>query len=171
MGGVTYRVGVPGDAQAIATQGKAAFLEAFQHLYAAHEIDGYFAKTYGPGVQDQELHDPECRLFLAEDELGLLGHLKLGPCTPSMTSGEPSAEIKRFYLLARAHGSGVARALLMQAVEAARTQAAQSLYLSCWTGSDRALRFYQREGFAIVGRHNFPIGTRIDEDYIMRRPI
>jgi ribosomal protein S18 acetylase RimI-like enzyme len=59
----------------------------------------------------------------------------------------------------------------MQAVQAAQAQAARGLYLSCWKGNDRAVRFYQREGFAIVGEQHFPVGTRIDEDYIMRRPI
>ena len=171
MSEVVYRAGEPGDALAIAAQGKAAFLEAFQHVYDAQEIAGYFATTYGPGVQDQELGDPENQLFLVEDEGGLLGHLKLGRCTLPKTNGEPSAEIKRFYVLARAQGTGVARALLMQAVEAAQAQAARGLYLSCWKGNDRAVRFYQREGFVIVGEQHFPVGTRIDEDYVMRRPI
>jgi diamine N-acetyltransferase len=171
MSAVIYRLGEPGDALAIAAQGQAAFLEAFQHVYAAHEIEGYFAKTYGPGMQDQELGDPECRLFLVEDELGLAGHLKLGRCTLPRTEGEPSAEIKRFYVLTRAQGAGIARALLLQAIEAAQAQGVRGLYLSCWKGNDRALHFYQRKGFTIVGEQQFSVGTRIDEDYIMRRLI
>ena len=168
---VRYRIAEASDVEAIGIQGRAAFLETFQEFYSDLEINGYFAATYGTRLQAEEIADAAIRIFIAEDDQGLLGHLKLGPCALPVNSTEPAAEVKRFYLLSRAQGTDIARTLLAQAVETARGQGAKSLYLSCWTANERALRFYLREGFAIVGRQDFHMGPRVDEDYIMQRRI
>ena len=165
---IDYRIARPTDAQAIAEQGKQAFVEAFGSVYAPPEVQGYFAQTYGGGMQDQEINDPAVYLLVAEDEQGIFGHIKVGPCALPVKVDEPSAEIKRFYLLARSHGTGVASAMLMAAIEWARARNAAALYLSCWTDNQKGLRFYMRNGFTIVGRQQFAVGARIDDDHILR---
>lgn len=168
---VRYRLAQPSDSEGIGIQGRAAFLEAFGEEYTQAEVDGYFAVTYGLQLQDAEIAEPANRIFLAEDDRGLVGHLKLGPCNLPEVTTFPTAEVKRFYVLGRAQGTGVARTLLAMGVEAAQDQGYRSVALSCWTGNHRALSFYRREGFEVVGRQSFSVGPRVDEDFVMERPI
>lgn len=166
---VRYRLAGPGDAEAIGVQGRTAFLEAFREEYAPGDIDGYFAATYGTHLQESEIADPAIKILLAEDDRGLLGHLKLGRCSLPVISNRPAAEVKRFYVLRRGQGTDIAHTLLMHGIRTAREQAVKSIALSCWTRNERALRFYLREGFTIAGRQNFRVGSRIDDDYVMER--
>ncbi len=163
----TYRTATPEDVDAIARQGQAAFIEAFGPAYTDEEIAGYFAKTYGAELQRAEVADPGTCLFLAEIDGELVGHLKLGPCALPSDLPEPSGEVKRFYLLKKAQGTQVARTLLAMAKAEALRRGWNTLLLSCWTGNDRALRFYRREGFAVIGQQDFAVGPRVDLDHIM----
>lgn len=128
---VRYRLAEVGDAQAIGVQGRAAFLEAFNDEYSPSDIDQYFASTYETQLQESEIADRANKVFLAEDDRGLVGHLKLGPCSLSVISNEPAAEVKRFYVLRRAQGTHIARTLLMHGIRTAHDQAMKSLALSC----------------------------------------
>jgi len=67
------------------------------------------------------------------------------------------------------HGSGLAAALTDWAVDEARQQGAQELYLTVYTDNHRARRFYDRYGFQEVGRYDFMVGNHADEDIIMRK--
>ncbi len=166
---VRYRRAGPDDVAAVAAQGRTAFLETFGTVYEPDDIAAYFATAYGSDATD--IANDAAALFLAEDDAGLVGHLKLGALALPVGSGEAgdaAREIKRLYVLGRAHGKGVGRTLLDLGVIQARGAGARALYLSCWTGNERALRFYRRGGFAIAGRTSFAVGRRIDEDHILR---
>jgi ribosomal protein S18 acetylase RimI-like enzyme len=45
------------------------------------------------------------------------------------------------------------------------------IQLSVYIDNDRARRFYERYGFAAVGRYHFMVGAHADEDIVMRRTL
>jgi GNAT superfamily N-acetyltransferase len=55
-------------------------------------------------------------------------------------------------VVVEARGSGVARALLDKVVDDARLRGDHAMVLECIEGNDRALRLYQRAGFAVTRR-------------------
>lgn len=144
-----------------------AFREAFGDIYTPEEIAGYCATAYRP---DDIPDDPDIAVFLAEDRGGVVGHVKLGPLNLPVDADPevPAREVKRLYVLRRGQGRGIARTLLDLAIIDACGKGAHALYLSCWTGNERALRFYQRHGFVIVGHNQFMVGNRADDDHILR---
>jgi GNAT superfamily N-acetyltransferase len=166
---VTYCKATPQHGPAIAAQGRAAFVESFSEEYEPGEIAAYLAMTYGTDIQTAELSDPTVTIFVACHKGEVIGHLKLGPTDRARAGFAAGAlEIKRFYIRASWKGEGIARKLLACARDEAKRRGATWLYLSCWRGNGRAISFYQKHGFSIVGRQFFPVGARIDEDHIMR---
>ena len=75
----------------------------------------------------------------------LLGFSSTGPGRDSVHDGLPPLELMALYVRASAYGSGLGFALLQAAIGDA------AAYLWVLDGNDRAIRFYERQGFAFDG--------------------
>lgn len=73
-------------------------------------------------------------------------------------------ELRRIYTLAATHGRGLGPALLTAARDEARARGKRRMLLGTHPENLRAQRFYEREGFTLVGRRSFRIGERIFDD-------
>ena len=82
-----------------------------------------------------------------------------------MTPTGPMIELRQLYLTADQQGSGLAGA---KVIATARDRGARELFLSVYVDNHRARRFYERYGFADVGRYTFMVGNHADEDHLMR---
>ena len=58
-----------------------------------------------------------------------------------------------------------------RALDEARRRGGAHLQLTVYVDNHRARRFYDRRGFAEVGRYDFMVGNHADEDIIMRKPL
>ncbi len=65
----------------------------------------------------------------------------------------------------------VAPALVIASVAAARARGAVSLWLGVNQENGRANRFYEKQGFALVGTKRFLVGTRFEDDFVRERMI
>lgn len=87
---------------------------------------------------------------------------------------EPRAgdiELKRIYVLAGAHGGGTGPALMAQAVEDARAAGHARMLLGVYGENWRARRFYEKQGFAVVGTRRFLVGATLHDDLIYARDV
>ena len=82
-----------------------------------------------------------------------------------------SIELHRFYLDRAAHGSGLAQRLMQASLAAAARQGAAVVWLGVWERNPRAIRFYERIGFADVGSQTFVVGTDRQTDRVMWMPV
>ena len=80
----------------------------------------------------------------------------------------PALELRQIYVLRAWQGTGIAEELMEWALGEARARGAAELYLTVFTGNDRARVFYRRYGFADVGPYAFMVGSHADEDIIMQ---
>jgi diamine N-acetyltransferase len=89
--------------------------------------------------------------------------------TPTAPHGD--VELARFYVDQAHHGRGIAQAL-MAAVDAhARARGGTRLWLGVWEHNARAIAFYRKCGFEKVGEHPFVLGTDLQRDWDMARPL
>lgn len=64
---------------------------------------------------------------------------------------EHQAELDHLYVHPGLFGRGIGRQLLAEAEEHLRAQGVQQIWLTAWSGNDKALRFYPRVGYADIG--------------------
>nr|WP_041782856.1 GNAT family N-acetyltransferase [Mycolicibacterium chubuense] len=123
------------------------------------------------------LREPDRTVLTAIDQGRIIGYAMMirgAPADPEVAravTARPAIELSKMYVLPDAHGAG-ASAALMTAV----LQQAAALDMACvWLGvnqrNGRAQRFYQKHGFAITGTKTFRLGTHIEHDYVMVRPV
>ena len=81
-------------------------------------------------------------------------------------------KLEKLYVLPEHHGAGIGRALIDHVVAQARSAGCTSVRLNVNRGNTTAVRAYERCGFSIRGRGDFPIGGGfVMEDFIMERDL
>lgn len=165
------------DAAALSAFAAEAFRDAFAAQTPAEDMTLYLSTTFYPERQAAEIADPASSVLLAEQvdaggERALVGYARLYRGTaPAAVSAASPIELSRFYVTRAHHGTGIARGLF-DAVEAeARAQRADAIWLGVFKRNPRAIAFYEKCGFTAVGEQTFAVGTDVQHDWIMARPI
>ena len=78
-------------------------------------------------------------------------------------------ELKRIYLLDRCQGQGLAGELLDVVIAGAAGH--RRLVLGTNRDNERALGFYRKTGFEIIGTRQFTVGHQQFDDYILAKPL
>lgn len=170
---IVYRDAEPEDAEALAALARETFVATFGHHYAPEDLAAFCAKIFAPSAQQALIENGEVEIRLAVQGGGLVGYCHIGAVTLPFDVGSRRAlELHRLYVLESVKGAGVAAALMDWALTRLRDRGAQDAYLGVYQENPRALAFYKRFGFEIVGEYLFPaIGPIQDREYIMRKAL
>jgi ribosomal protein S18 acetylase RimI-like enzyme len=83
----------------------------------------------------------------------------------------PAVELSKMYVLPDDHGAGVSAALMTAALDAAQALDAACVWLGVNQKNQRAQRFYAKQGFTRAGTKTFRLGSDIENDYVLVRPL
>lgn len=168
----TIRACGPGEAGRLAATAAHLFTQAYGPTHPEPELGAYLARAFAPARLAAELADPGRRALVAESGGRWIGYAYLQESAAGWPVGVPGqrpVEIVRFYVEADWHGRGVAAALMAACEHEARRRGADALWLSVWQPAGRAIAFYRRAGFEVVGTATFAFGDRLDDDWVMAR--
>ena len=174
MAAVTVRECTEADAAALAVVGAATFLEAFAGIVPGAAILAHCAKNHVSTIYTAMLARPETQAWLAEVEPGAapVGYALLtAPHFPEALVRTGDAELRRIYLFSRFHGSGAGQRMMDAALVNARERGAERLLLGVHPENYRALAFYRRNGFAVIGTRSFQVGMSVFEDPVLAREL
>jgi ribosomal protein S18 acetylase RimI-like enzyme len=68
-------------------------------------------------------------------------------------------------------GRGAAQSLMDACIDEARRRGKTTIWLQAWQEAGRALAFYRKFGFEVFDTAKFEFGTRIEDDYLLVRPV
>ena len=86
-------------------------------------------------------------------------------------NAEKPVELSRLYAHQKRIGQGVGQMLMDACVERARAENCDVMWLGVWEYNPRAQRFYEKNGFRIVGSHVFQLGEDAQTDLLMQREL
>ena len=92
----------------------------------------------------------------------------LGRRRPRVCGLNP-VEIARFYSAAPWIGRGVGAALMTACLREAEARACDVVWLDVWDRNARAIAFYSKWGFEVVGEADFILGDDVQHDLLMAR--
>lgn len=138
------------------------------------ELAAYISTNFTPDLQQAELSTADLITFLAQDDNGDIvayAQLAIGTLPDCELAARAPAELKRIYVDRRWHGQNIAPELLRQVEQAAAGHGCDVLWLAVWEINERAIGFYEKHRFRVIGRQGFPIGNEIQSDHVMAKPL
>lgn len=135
---------------------------------APANMDLHCEKNFGPDIQAREIADRGLATTLALEGGQLVGFTQvvLARPHPAVDAKRP-AELNRIYVTADRHGKGIAQALMKAAFASARAAGADCLWLGVWEHNPKAMAFYRKFDFEIVGSQAFMLGLERQRDLVM----
>ncbi|MCV7348334.1 GNAT family N-acetyltransferase [Mycolicibacterium rhodesiae] len=177
FGDIEVTDAVEADAVALAELAAATFPLACPPTSPPADITAFIAAHLSRGRFTDYLADPSRTVLAARTGGRMVGYAMLidgvgtDPDVAQAVTTRPAVELSKLYVQADSHGSGVAAALMRAAVSRAAGGGAQCVWLGVNQRNRRAQRFYGKQGFVVAGTKSFPMGTHIEQDYVMVRPL
>lgn len=169
---ITIRRATIQDLASLQQIGRQTFRETFAATNSAQNMEAYLAESFAEARLRAELTNPHSAFYLAEAGGAVVGYLKVntGPAQTEAQAAE-ALEIERIYVLQAYHGQRVGQQLYDYAMRLAAEAGAGYVWLGVWEANQRAIRFYQKNGFVAFGQHVFTLGDDAQTDIMMKRPV
>lgn len=167
------RPATPDDTELMSELGRHTFLEAFRDTVSPNDMTAYLADAFSPSQVAADLADPSSLFLIAFVDHTPAGYSRLyfgGDFPPSVTGPNP-VKLWRLYADPTVYGRGIGAALMQESLHTARERGGETLWLTVNIHNARAIAFYAKFGFTIVGDALFRLGNDIHNDYVMARPL
>ena len=163
------RRAIPGDVDRLAELARRTFVAAFGEYNTAENMAQYLDKAFSREQLLAELAD-KANTFIWAEQTGIpAGYAKLRRGAVRVClSGPKPVELERMYADIDKIGSGIGKTLLHTAVKIAQSEGYQTMWLGVWEFNEKAIEFYHRQGFRIVGEQDFMLGRDRQTDLIMQ---
>jgi ribosomal protein S18 acetylase RimI-like enzyme len=174
MNPLTIRQATIEDAKALTDLAYTTFWDAFAHhpKNAPDDLNHYMRQAFNQEQITAELAEARNIFLIAEIGGEAAGYSKIviDSIEPGITATRP-VELSRLYSHQKHLGQGVGQSLMNACFERARAEDRDVMWLGVWEYNPRAQRFYERNGFRVVGSHVFHLGKDPQTDLLMQKEI
>lgn len=162
----------PGDIDQLLSIAKKTFHDAFFHLCKPADFEAYTSVAFTAENFLSQINNPDSLFYFAIMDDEPAGYLKLNfNDAQSELKEESGMEIERIYILDKHQRKQIGRKLLTFAIDKAIEKQMEYIWLGVWEKNPNAIRFYENNGFKIMGKHTFPFGDELDEDWLMKKEL
>lgn len=155
--------------EALQKIGRQTFFETFSDTNTAEDMQEYLEKSFHTDKLLAEVENPQSEFYFAQENGEVIGYLKLNfGQSQTELKNENSVEIERIYVLNAYHGKKVGQKLYDKTLAIAKERKAKFLWLGVWEKNEKAIRFYQKNGFVPFDKHIFVLGNDEQTDIMMK---
>jgi diamine N-acetyltransferase len=165
---ITIRRASSADAAPLAILAEGTFRDTFAADNSPADMDIHCSRNFSAEIQLKELSDPLRVSILAAVDEKLVGFAQLLLRRPvRCLSSKHPAELNRLYVLGEWHGRRVAHQLMNAVLSTAAEKKTDHVWLGVWERNPRAMAFYRKFGFEVVGEQRFVLGRQPQRDLLM----
>ncbi len=156
MGLISITKATEEDYKSIAAIGNVAVEEAHRGSCLAADLQEYLEKNYNDDALKAELNDTHNIYHIVNYNGMPVGFSKivLNAKHPNIEA-ENVTKLDRIYLLKEFFGLQLGLELLNFNIRLAKSHNQSGMWLFTWVGNERAIAFYDKTGFKIIGSHQF----------------
>ena len=160
------------DLEALRNLGIQTFKETFEEVNTEEDMQKYLDENLSLERLKSELENLDSEFYFIENENKNLGYLKLNFGNAQTEKVEENYfEIERIYVLKAFLGQKIGQILFDKAIEIGREKNLEYVWLGVWEENHRAIKFYEKNGFEIFGKHDFVLGKDVQTDLLMKLKI
>jgi ribosomal protein S18 acetylase RimI-like enzyme len=118
------------------------------------------------------MENPNAALFVAENADQLVGYVVIFRTSPNPQIEDAApAELRKLYVAPAHHGRGVADELMRRALASLEPGRSSTVWVGVYAENPRAIAFYRKWNFHVVGTYEFLVGADRQKDFLMRRDL
>jgi len=153
----------------LAQIGKVSFIESHGSSAALQDIDTYISGKYTRDILKAELIDPKNIFHLIYYNKKVAGYSKIILNEKISTLDVNNiTKLDRLFLLKGFYDLKLGFELLQFNIELSKKNNQVGMWLFAWKENHRAVNFYNKNGFEIIGSHNFALSeTHSNPNYQM----
>jgi ribosomal protein S18 acetylase RimI-like enzyme len=157
------------NAKQLAPIAKEAFLTAHGHSAPKEDIANYVAANFSEANFAEELSNPENQYYIIHYQSKIAGYSKITFNTGNENIvSENVTYMSRLYLLKEFYGLNLGKELFDFNINLSKRHQQKGMWLAVWIENHRAINFYTKRGFNIVGKYDFRISnTHSNPNHIM----
>jgi ribosomal protein S18 acetylase RimI-like enzyme len=165
---ISIRTGNTSDFVLLTTLGRRAFYEAFGEHNNPDDMQVYLDLAFNSETIREQLDDPEVVYFIASCQDDPVGYTKLKRNSfPPELKDMKCIQLERIYALQAYIGKKIGKHLMEQCIETGKKENFEYLWLGVWQENERAISFYKKWGFEVIGTKQFIIGKEVNDDFVM----
>ncbi|MEL6484549.1 MAG: GNAT family N-acetyltransferase, partial [Bacteroidota bacterium] len=128
---------------------------------ASGNLNTYLETTFNLNKIQHSLQKENNVYWIALVDDKPVGYAKLKLTSPSpFIETERVSQLQKIYVLQDFLSMKIGKRLQDALIDRARKTESEQLWLSVWDGNARAIRFYEKNDFEVVGNHQFTIGEQ-----------
>ncbi len=140
----------------LAQLGGKTFIESHGHSAAQSVIDNYVADKYSQAAIAAELNDPANIYHLIYHDNKAVGYSKIVLNSPNLNIAIKNVtKLDRIYILKDYYHLKLGFELLQFNVNLSKQHQQSGMWLFTWKENQRAVDFYLKNGFKIIGSYDF----------------
>jgi hypothetical protein len=161
-----------GDVKELEQISKQTYFNSFSWGNSPENMRAYLEGSLSEEKLLEEVRESKSEFYFAEVNHKTIGYLKVnfGAAQTELQEGN-GMELERIYVIREFQGKKMGQELLNKALELAKKNQMDYLWLGVWEKNEGAIRFYERNGFSVTGSHPFRMGDDIQTDLIMKLPL
>ena len=160
------------DLEALRNLSIQTFMETFEEVNTEEDMQKYLDENLSIEKLKTELENVNSEFYFAENNGEILGYLKLNfKDAQTEKLEENHFEIERIYVLKAFLGQKIGQILFDKAIEIGREKNLEYVWLGVWEENHRAIKFYEKNGFKVFGKHKFVLGEDVQTDLLMKMKI
>ncbi len=157
------------DSELIAKLGKQTFIESHGHSASEADIDAFILKYYTTTAVAKEFDDSNVIYHLVKLNTKFVGFSKIEFNSPNENVSEQNiTKLARLYLLKECYGKKLGATLFNFNIEVSKAKNEKGIWLHVWVENEKAIRFYKKNGFKVVGEHDYQLSeTHSNPNHVM----
>lgn len=149
--------------------GRQTFYETFSDANTEENMTKYLDEGFSIEKLTTELSDKNAAFYFATIDENVIGYLKLNfGQSQTELQDDKGLEIERIYVTKDFHGKKVGQLLYDKALEIAKLNKSDFVWLGVWEENPRAINFYKKNGFVEFDKHIFKLGNDEQTDIMMK---
>jgi ribosomal protein S18 acetylase RimI-like enzyme len=148
------------------------FNDTFSNQNSPENMKAYLDSAFTSKQLEKELANSSSQFYFIWFDEEVAGYLKLNVNdAQSEKMGDEYLEIERIYIRNKFQRKGLGKYLIDKAIEIAKEQRKNNIWLGVWEKNENAISFYKNLGFAQTGAHSFYMGDEEQIDIIMTKTL
>ncbi len=168
---LTIRRATTDDSALLARLGTETYRDTFEADNSPENMQAYLNSAFSEQIQARELSEPGSIFLIAQMQDTPVGYARLTPGVPPTKEGKRPVKIQRLYAASNRIGQGIGAGLMKSCLEIAQHHGHDLIWLGVWENNHRAIAFYTKWGFEIIGNQEFIMGDDHQNDLVMARSV